>query len=70
MIIQRKQLTKKQKERICKNMQDEYDIPCLKCPLYVDVTIKGVKTQFCYTSIDKLKKQIDKIDCEEVDTVL
>lgn len=70
MIIQRKLLTKKQKERICKNMQDDYEIPCLKCPLYVDVTIKGIKTQFCYTAMEKLKNQIDKIDCEEVNTTL
>ena len=70
MTTQRKLLTKKQKERICKNMQDEYDIPCLKCPLYVDVTIKGVKTQFCYTAMEKLKKQIEKIDYEEVDITL
>lgn len=70
MTTQRKLLTKKQKERICKNMQDEYDIPCLKCPLYVDVTIKGVKTQFCYTAMEKLKKQIEKIDYEEVDVTL
>ena len=51
-------------------MQDDYDIPCLKCPLYVDVTIKGIKTQFCYTAIEKLKNQIEKIDCEEVNTAL
>lgn len=70
MKIQRKLLTKKQKERICKNMQDDYDIPCLNCPLYVYVTIKGIKTQFCYTAIDKLRKQIDKIDCEEVEVKL
>lgn len=70
MKIQRKLLTKKQKDRICKNMQDEYDIPCLNCPLYVDVTIKGVKTQFCYTAMEKLKKQIEKIDYEEVDVTL
>lgn len=70
MKTQRKQLTKKQKERICKNMQDEYDVPCLNCSLYVDVTIKGIKTQFCYTAMEKLKKQIDKIDCEEVEVRL
>ena len=70
MKIQRKLLTKKQKDRICKNMQDEYNIPCLNCPLYVDVTIKGVKTQFCYTAMEKLKKQIEKIDYEEVDVTL
>lgn len=70
MKTQRKLLTKKQKERICKNMQDDYEIPCLKCPLYVDVTIKGVKTQFCYTAMEKLKNQIEKIDYEEVEVKL